>query len=62
MRCGHVVDDIEAYQNDKIDLIELQSRLWGLNHYTIEDVIGLDLWLFYATITEEEEYFEEEFK
>lgn len=47
------MDDIEAYQNDEIDLIELQSRLWGLNHYTIEDVIGLDLWLFYATITEE---------
>ncbi|CCO10931.2 hypothetical protein BN424_1490 [Carnobacterium maltaromaticum LMA28] len=56
------MDDIEAYQNDKIDLIELQSRLWGLNHYTIEDVIGLDLWLFCATITEEEEYFEEKFK
>ncbi|WP_187957759.1 hypothetical protein [Carnobacterium maltaromaticum] len=55
------MNDIEAYQNDEIDLIELQSRLWGLNHYTIEDVIGLDLWLFYATITEEE-YFEEEFK
>ena len=59
---GHVVDDIEAYQNGKIDLIELQSRLWGLSHYTVEDEIGVDLWLFYATITEEEEYFEEEFK
>lgn len=56
------MDDIEAYQNDEIDLIELQSRLWGLNHYTVEDDIGVDLWLFYATITEEEEYFEEEFK
>lgn len=59
---GHVVDDIEAYQNDEIDLTELQSRLWGLSHYAVEDIIGIDLWLFYATITEEEEYFEEEFK
>lgn len=56
------MDDIEAYQNDEIDLIELQSRLWGLSHYTVEDEIGVDLWLFYATITVEEEYFEEEFK
>lgn len=56
------MDDIEAYQNDEIDLIELQSRLWGLSHYTVEDEIGVDLWLFYATITEEEEYFEEGFK
>ena len=51
------MDDIEAYQNDKIDLIELQSRLWGLSHYIIEDEIGIDLWLFYATITKEEENF-----
>ncbi len=51
------MDDIEAYQNDKIDLIELQSRLWGLSHYVIEDEIGIDLLLFYATITKEEEDF-----
>ena len=51
------MDDIEAYQNNLIDLIELQSRLWGLDHYTIENKIGIDLWLLYATITIEEEYF-----
>ncbi|CRH18747.1 hypothetical protein CM318V1_280028 [Carnobacterium maltaromaticum] len=49
------MDDITAYQNDEIDLIELQSRLWGLSHYAIEDEIGIDLWLLYATISTEEE-------
>lgn len=49
------MNDIEAYQNDKINLIELQSRLWGLSHYAVEVEIGIDLWLFYATITDEEE-------
>ena len=51
------MDDIEAYQNNEIDLIELQSRLWGLSHYAVEDEIGIDLWLLYATITIEEECF-----
>lgn len=49
------MDDITAYQNDEIDLIELQSRLWGLSHYAIEDEIGIYLWLLYATISIEEE-------
>lgn len=49
------MDDIIAYQNEEIDLTELQSRLWGLSHYVVEDEIGIDLWLFYATITDEEE-------
>lgn len=51
------MDDIIAYQNDEIDLTELQSRLWGLSDYAVEDEIGIDLWLFYATITKEEEHF-----
>lgn len=49
------MNNIEAYQNDEINLIELQSRLWGLSHYAVEVEIGIDLWLFYATITDEEE-------